>query len=285
MKRTSSQKVPLFLKEKGGAGERENFFSREKKFSLSPAHSFTLIELLVVIAIIAILAAILLPALNSARERGRMASCQSNIRQLGTANLLYAQGNDEYFIFAADNIQKIYWCGKFKGSWGDVTNEGGLNEYLGHSEGVRSCPSAIFVNPDEVGEYSAGNYGTGGYGYSQPIGFARGDWTVNMGAKSSELTAPSQTIMFGDSGFVSSGKLMENYSLEAPYGSPSYEPGGWSPTSTMHFRHNGSVAICWADGHADFNGPATYGAEADFGWFGGSDADEVMELFRLKKTK
>ena len=51
----TEQRSPLFLKEKGGAGERENFFSREKKFSLSPAHSFTLIELLVVIAIITIL--------------------------------------------------------------------------------------------------------------------------------------------------------------------------------------------------------------------------------------
>ena len=51
----TQQRSPLFLKEKGGAGERENFFSREKKFSLSPAHShFTLIELLVVIAISAI---------------------------------------------------------------------------------------------------------------------------------------------------------------------------------------------------------------------------------------
>ena len=50
------QNTPLFLKEKGGAGERGNFFSREKKFPLSPAHArFTLIELLVVIAIITIL--------------------------------------------------------------------------------------------------------------------------------------------------------------------------------------------------------------------------------------
>ncbi|MBE6356545.1 MAG: prepilin-type N-terminal cleavage/methylation domain-containing protein [Lentisphaerae bacterium] len=57
-------------------------------------HSFTLIELLVVIAIIAILAAILLPALNSARERGRSASCMNNVKNIATFAFMYADATD-----------------------------------------------------------------------------------------------------------------------------------------------------------------------------------------------
>ncbi len=86
----TKQRSPLFLKR--GVG-----------FSLSPAHSFTLIELLVVIAIIAILAAILLPALNAARERGRHASCINQLKQIGTACHMYADGNDGYLPYPLIN--------------------------------------------------------------------------------------------------------------------------------------------------------------------------------------
>ena len=73
---------------------------------------FTLIELLVVIAIIAILAAILLPTLQKARERGYEADCAAKLREIGSASTSYAGDNDGYFMpssFASVKLGTAPW--------------------------------------------------------------------------------------------------------------------------------------------------------------------------------
>jgi prepilin-type N-terminal cleavage/methylation domain-containing protein/prepilin-type processing-associated H-X9-DG protein len=71
------------------------------------AKGFTLIELLVVIAIIAILAAILFPVFSRARENARRASCQSNLKQVGLAFMMYAQDHDT--TLPGSSVNNVSW--------------------------------------------------------------------------------------------------------------------------------------------------------------------------------
>ena len=75
---------------------------------------FTLIELLVVIAIIAILAAILLPTLASARERGRTTDCLNNEKQIMAAFALYCNDNDGWMVPTESQDYKRRWCGNLE---------------------------------------------------------------------------------------------------------------------------------------------------------------------------
>ena len=115
---------------------------------------FTLIELLVVIAIIAILAAILLPALNSARERGRAASCINNLKQIGSSAAQYMNDFDYYprsAVLGGDSASYPPWTAQIAPYVGAPTAYSGSNLALdaNHDYGVYSCPSntnALYAN-------------------------------------------------------------------------------------------------------------------------------------------
>ncbi len=130
--------------------------------SLKSARGFTLIELLVVIAIIAILAALLLPALAGAKEQGHRAQCKSNLHQLQVISLVYAEDNQETYFDGIRADGNYYLLSISTNMFGIITNAIG--------EGILDCPNvAPFTIPGAV-DVPGGRYQTGtgyyiGYNY------------------------------------------------------------------------------------------------------------------------
>lgn len=225
---------------------------------------FTLVELLVSIAILAVLAALLLPALSKARQKALSTQCVNNLRQLFLANTMYADEHKGRYAPAAPDINegfggRVRWHGVRDTASPDSDfdpHKGPLAEYLSDAR-VKECP--VFTEFRRRGDVpNAFESGTGGYGYNGSyVGGAYNlkDWydAPKFTALDSSIPEPSRTIMFADAAIVQDGYIVEYGFVEPPYFVTKDFPRGnesWGFASpSIHFRHEFRANVVWCDGH------------------------------------
>ena len=237
---------------------------------------FTLIELLVVIAIIAILAAILFPVFAQAREQARKTSCLSNMKQIGTATMMYLQDYDESF-------PKVDWNngvpheaklpdGRTYQGW--VVWPALMFPYIKNTQ-VYVCPTDIHPKNPEWAPADNGIINPYRNDWGKPFSMSYGsntDLTWRDSAMSqAAINYPSNTYWIADimtNHSVGFGSWWNGlYSQEGTFnrvllakgdqcndvidtmGRPALKPGGKSDTCTRHM--NGQVFV-FCDGHAKF---------------------------------
>ena len=210
------------------------------------AKGFTLIELLVVIAIVAVLSALLLPALWRSKLSAQRAKCIGNLRQLGLAAHMYWDDNGgRCFRYGgvATNGGQLYWFGWIgPGAEGqrafDLTR-GAMYPYL-QGRGVEVCPSFNYVSPQFKLKATGTSYN---YGFNLYLSAPSSQPSINV----SHLIRPAGIALFADAAQVNT------WQAPASTAHPLLEEWYYLDSSTnqpnAHFRHAQRALVEFCDGH------------------------------------
>ena len=215
--------------------------------------AFTLIELLVVIAIIAILAGMLLPALNSARERSRSVACQNNLKQIATFAGMYVDDHEEYLSPSE--------CMDHNGFVAKLTPYTGI-DYKKASKSPKEasiflCPSdrkrMAWTGTSTIGKvcWSYGkNYYTNSLDSTTPNANNKNYADGKGAVKLNQIRQPSKTMHLTD---------VTRDNLNACTFTNDMRPFNADDTRAfeVELRHNGGAVVAWHDGHVTM-GKAAY---------------------------
>lgn len=185
----------------------------------SARRAFTLVELLVVIALIAILAALLLPALARAKEKGRQTLCASDLYQIVVAALMYADDNDGRFPAQLADGLPVRAVGGDGGNYYDL-----LMPHLGNPL-VWLCPSTR-DGPGRLMSYHMNGF-----------------IITTNGLLASSITQPSNTLLIGESG--------QGTRWDSAYLRPDQEGGYLYDRPQLH--HSGGGNATFVDGHVQWH--------------------------------